>query len=236
MKQKSGMVSIWLLLGLAVVFQLVYCATLRDMISNVGVFLSQGRPSGTTPRDIADHFVYCVGLVHYFLFGYLYSVKKHYAARSLNGKNGKIKRWIGLEIFCQLGIFFSYLLIWLDNHILYYINKEIWYWSVGKSSAAFYLFLCRQEIISEEYAWVEQYGELFDFTFILAPVFLMLLIYIFHCVVRLIQSKPGNFSDIIWTVWTVVFFLAVVLLAVWICGRMDFERWWHSYYERWYVD
>ncbi|MDE6567576.1 MAG: hypothetical protein K2K70_07580 [Lachnospiraceae bacterium] len=212
MRKKIGTTGMWLFLGLTIAFQIAYYIGLRDMISNERVF-------GTTTREVADHFVCCVGLVHYFLFGYLYSVKKHYAeknldGKNLDGKNGIIKRWIILEIFCQLGIFFSYFLVWIDSRIVYHINETIGYWHVGRSIQALYIFWGRKEIIPMGTAWVEQYGEIFDLTLIIAPVLLMLLIYSIHCVFRFIQFKRNDCFNMIWAVWTVVFFLVIIVFAV----------------------
>lgn len=234
MKKKIGATGILLFLGLTIVFQLAYFIWLRRMISNVGVFYSNldGSPNGRTPREVVDHFVCCMGLVHYFLCGYLYSIKRHFAERSLNGKNGKIKRWVGMEIFCQLGIFFSYLLVWIDNRILlYYINERIRHWSVGGSTTVLYKFLCKKEIISKEYTWVEQYGDIFDFSTIIAPILLMLLIYGIHCVFSLVQFKRNNCLNMIWAVWSVVSFITIVLLIKWNFQPTSFGRWWYWYQE-----
>ena len=228
MRKKIGTIGMWLLPGLTIVLQIAYYIGLRDMISNDAIL------------DIADHFVCCVGLVHYFLFGYLYSVKKYYAEKRLNGKNGETKRWLGPAIFCQLGILFSYLLVWVDNHILhymdYYIGETIRYWNAGRSIQTLYIFLSRKKIISAEYEWVEQYGNIFHLTFIMAPVLLMLLIYSIHCVFRFIQFKRNDCFNMIWAVWTVVFFLTIILLAVWEFRQMDFSGWWHYQDEHQYYN
>lgn len=247
MGKKIGTTGILLFLGLTIAFQIAYYIGLRGMISNVGMLRfptitgNLGSPCGTTPRDVADHFVCCVGLVHYFLFGYLYSVKKHYAEKSLHGKSGKIKRWVGLEIFCQLGIFFSYLLVWIDNFklynmlydILYDINEEInetilfWeVWDVDEGASILYMLLCKKRIISIRSTWVEQYGDIFNLTIIIAPIFLTLLIYVIHCAFRFIQFKRSDCFGMIWAVWTVVFFLAIILLAVWKFPQMSLDGVW----------
>ena len=233
MKKKTGITGMLLFLGMTIIFQLVYYMWIRDMISNVGVFYSHldGGPSGTSPREVTDHFVCCVGFIHYFLFGYLYSVKRHYAENSHNGKNGKVKFWVGLEIFCQLGIFLSYLLLWIDNHILYYIDNTYWHWSVGGSTTTLFRYFCKKEMISDEYLWAEQYGDVFDLTVIIAPVFLMFLIYSIHFVFRLIQFKRHNRLHVIWAIWTVGFLLAIVLLAVRNFQQMGLADWWHWYNE-----
>lgn len=247
MRKKISMTGMWLFLGLTIAFQITYYIGMRGMISNVGMFCfptmngSLGSPCGTTPRDVADHFVCCVGLVHYFLYGYLYSVKKHYAEKRLNGKNGKTKRWIILEIFCQLGILFSYLLVWIDNFILYNMLYDILYdvneainetilfwkvWEVDDAASILYMLLCKKRIISIRYTWVEQYGDIFNLTVSIAPIFLMLLIYSIHCVFRFIEFKRSNCFNMIWAVWTVIFFLAIILLAVWKFPQMDLEGVW----------
>ena len=218
MKKKVGIVSMWLFLGLTIAFQIAYFIGVRGMISNVGMFRfttmtgQLGSPCGTSPRDVADHFVCCVGLVHYFLCGYLYSVKKHYAEKRLNGKNGKTKRWVVLEIFCQLGIFFSYLLVWIGK--------------VDDGAAILYMFLGKKRIISIRYTWVEQYGDIFNLTITIAPIFLTLLIYVIHCVFRFIQFKRSNCFSMIWAAWTVVFFLAIILLAVWKFPQISLDWVW----------
>lgn len=137
-----------------------------------------------------------------------------------------------MEIFCQFGIFFSYLLVWLDNRILlYYINERIRHWSVGESTTVLYKFLCKKEIISKEYTWVEQYGDIFDFTTIIAPILLMLLIYGIHCVFSLVHFKRNNCLNMIWAVWSIVPFITIVLLIKWNFQPMSFSRWWYWYQE-----
>lgn len=243
MRKKNSMTGMLFFLGLTIAFQIVYYIGVWGMISNVGMFRfptitgNLGSPCGASPRDVADHFVRCVGLVHYFLFGYLYSVKKHYAEKSLHGKSGKIKRWVGLEIFCQLGIFFSYLLVWIDNfklyNMLYDINEAIneiilfWkVWEVDDAASILYMLLCKKRIISIRYTWVEQYGDIFNLTIIIAPIFLMLLIYVIHFVFRFIQFKRSNCFSMIWAVWTVVFFLAIILFAAWKFPQMSLDGVW----------
>lgn len=247
MRKKIGTTGMWIFLGLTIAFQIVYYIGVRGMISNVGMFRSPtmdgslGSPCGASLRDVADHFVRCVGLVHYFLFGYLYSVKKHYAEKSLNGKNGKTKRWVGLEIFCQLGILFSYLLVWIYNFILHTIIYDILYdinetinetiqswkvWEVNDAASILYMLLCKKRIISIRYTWVEQYGDIFNLTIIIAPIFLTLLIYVIHFVFRFIQFKRNNCFSMIWAVWTVVFFLAIILFAAWIFPQMSLDGVW----------
>lgn len=227
MRKNIRKIALLLFLGLTIAFQVIYYIRWRDMISNIGIYRfptisgHPGKPCGTSPRDAADHFVCCVGLVHYFLFGYLYAANRHYAEIKRNGKNRKTKRWIGLEIFCQLGIFFSYLLTWINNYII--ANEQIRPWDIGDGARVIYILLCKKQMIPIKSTWPEQYGNILSLLCVIAPILLMLLIYSIHCVFRFMQWKRGN---CFYVIWTVVFFLAMIALAVWAFPQISYDGVW----------
>lgn len=237
MRKNISEIALLLFLGLTITFQITYCIRWRNMISNVGMFrfptASGGAiHSGTSPRDVTDHFVCCVGLLHYFLSGYLYSVKKHFAEKKCNGKNGKVNCWAGVEIFCQFGIFFSYLFTWIDNCILSIINEwchfceQLHYWDAGNGAQVIYMLFCKKQMIPIKSTWPEQYGNIFSLLCVIAPILLMLLIYSIHFVFRFMQLKRNNGFHMIWAVWTVVFSLAVAVLAVWAFPQISYNGVW----------
>lgn len=211
-----------LFLGLTIVFQLIYYTWIRGMISDVGVFHDiHGNPGGATPRDIADRFVCCVGLLHYLLLGYLYAVKRHYEERSLRGKDGNIRLWLELEILFQLGMFAGYYLVWIDTYILRpFVSGRILSvigCDVGYSKMIIYRVLEARGMIPKVYvgrSWTSQEWDFFVFSIIIAPIALMFLIYSTHLVYRTIQFKRIGCLNIIWVRWNLLLLVAILLVAL----------------------
>lgn len=191
-----------------------------------------GEPLGETPRDVADHFVWCVALVHYFLFGYLYSVKKHYEAGNPQENKAKIKFWNGMEVRCQLGIFLSYYLVWMNNQIVCYFVGFERSWNLFSSETALYKYMTNKSIISNRYAWGEKYWNSFVLCLIIAPIILAFLIYSVHLVYRIIQFKHNDCLSILWAIRNVALLIAAMLLAVRWFQLSKFDEYWNDIF--WY--
>ncbi|MCH5266813.1 MAG: hypothetical protein J1E62_00600 [Lachnospiraceae bacterium] len=235
MKKKMGTTAMLLFLGLTIAFQLAYYMWIRGTISFVGTFANfRGQPWGESPRDVADHFVCCVRVVHDFLLGYLYCVQRHYEEKSLKGQEGKIKFWVGMEVMCQLGIFVTYYLVWISNRILYYIlDKDDWIvanWHVGTAETVIYYHLRDgKKIIPATYAWGEKYWNIFVLAIIIAPILLMMVIYSVHLVCRIKQFKRSGYLNKVWVIWNVVFVVVMVLVVVRWFYLLKFSEGWNMY-------
>lgn len=199
MKKKIAMIGSLLLPILTLVFQLTYYIWLRDKIADLYL-----------PED-ADAFVWSLGLVHYFLFGYLYAVKRNAA--------GEVKRWRSMEIFCQLGMFFSYLFLWITNPVVSY--------GIDEEFTDLIRYAMEQNDFDLRYT-------ILLLLFAMAPLLLMLPIYGIHFICRIIQFKRRDCLRIKWLARTAIIFpvIACIVAEVFFGAYARYQL---PVYEHYYV-
>lgn len=205
MKKKIGFIAMIIYLCLVVLLQIIYQAEIRMRIPYDWWDINRVH----YPREIADHLADCFFGVHYFLFGYLLFERKHYYGRIRQQEEKKVRLWVGLAIFCQIGALCLYAVLWLAY-------TDVPKLPVNTPFVFVYNFL-RKSISDMQMSRIESdYKYYANWGIILAPVALYLVIYIFNFLFHYFLYKKRKCLSKKWRNWNFIYIVCFILILFWV--------------------
>ena len=180
------------------------------------------------PQKMAGHIIFCFLGTHYFLFGYLLSEKKHYAARVGNQDKEKTRRWMGLAALCQLGAFGVYAVLWLGYTRTRYIPIDIPMEYLSRhylEKEKFWRHILPQKYFQDEFLLEEVIHNctwVISSLVVLIPIILYLITYLTHFLIRWSQYRKRGCVSIGWKRWNLIYIACVGIILFWACDSQMF--------------